>query len=207
MSGLSLAWEKNTVLSDMLTCLAWLSGHLLTFGTLTTVWFVAELWFANVDEQEKLQMFPHPKPRVHQWLSWCLCRPGSGEVLFLGLALNLFSSLAQDELLLFSAAAVPEYTGQGKGKPLGFSCFHFTQHLLCPYHCRYGQPFACQGQSVLSLASSWTASGLGGSSGVAHFSFHLLPLQEGRSFALLSSHTYLGFFSVRLFQITVFFAP
>lgn len=59
--GLSLAWEKNTVLSEMLACLAWLSGHLLTVGTLRTVWFVAELWFANVREQ-KLEIFTRPKP-------------------------------------------------------------------------------------------------------------------------------------------------
>lgn len=63
LPGLSLAWEKITVLSEMLTCLARLSGHLLTMGTLRTVWFVAELWFADVHEQ-KLWMFPHPKPRV-----------------------------------------------------------------------------------------------------------------------------------------------
>lgn len=116
-----LPGRKIQVPSEMLTCLAWLSGHLLTMGTLRIVWFVAELWFANVHEHVKLGMFPHAKP--HQWLSWCLCRPSPGQLLFLRLDFNLMNvsaySLAQDELLFFSTAAVAEYTGQGKGKSWG----------------------------------------------------------------------------------------
>lgn len=89
--GLSLAWEKKESAVRNVTCLAWLSGHLLTMGTLRTGWFVAELWIVNVPKQEKLGMFPHPKPQAHLWLSWCLCRPGPGKLLFLGPALNLMS--------------------------------------------------------------------------------------------------------------------
>lgn len=135
-------------------------------GCLGISWQLELLGLCGLWQSSGLQMFMSRRScgcshiQNHERLSWCLCRPGPGEVLFFGLALNLmnvsFYSLAQDELLFFSTAAVPEYTAQGKGKPLGFSCFHFTQRLLCPYHCRCGQPFACQGK----LCLVWQVPGL-----------------------------------------------
>lgn len=155
--------------------------------------------------------FPHPKPWAHQWLSWCLRRAGPGKLLFLGLALNLMNissyCLAQDELLFFSTAAVTEYTGQGKGREtLAVQLLPCHSALAVPLPLYAWAAICLPGQTVLRLAGRWTASGLGGSSGVAHFSFHLLPLQ--RAGPLLCSHLLPTWvFSVRLFQIIVFFAP
>lgn len=196
--GLSLAWEKNTVLSEMLTWLAWLCGHLLTVGTLRTVWFVAELCFANGMSRRSWGCSPS-HIQNHEHISGCLgacVGLAQGSFCSLGWRWTWWTSLLTvwHKMSCCSSALLQWLNTQDKGregKPLGFSCFHFTWHLLCPYHCMHGQPFACQGKLCLGWQDCfWT--------GREFWSGTLLipppAFAEGRSFALLSSTAYLGFF-------------
>ena len=138
-----------------------------------------------------------------QWSVSCLW-------LVLNMVIICSCSLARDASCCSSALLRwqgAEYTGRGKGKPWGISCFHFSLHLLCPYPVRQGQPFGCRAK----LCLGWQVVGLcywdeRESCEAAHFLFHLLPLQRGGPLHLRSSSNYPAAFLWGYFQISIVFA-